>query len=87
MARRNSFDINADILRIAEGGSRVTRLAYGANLNFGVLKKYLSQLVEARLIFLKNGVYTTTSYGQEYLLTYDDLSNLASPDTHPQLAV
>ena len=87
MARRNSFDINADILRIAEGGARVTRLAYGANLNFKVLKKYLNQLIEARLIFLKDGVYMTTNYGEEYLLKYDDLSHLTSPNTYPQLAV
>jgi len=87
MARRNSFDIYADILRLAEGGARVTRLAYGANLNFKILKKYLNKLIEARLIFLKDGVYVTTNYGQEYLLKYNDLFQLTSPDAYPQLAV
>ena len=46
--RRSSIQVIADILRLGEAGK--TEIMYSANMSFFQLKKYLSFLIELRLI-------------------------------------
>ena len=71
--RRSSYDITADILRIARKGARKTRIVYGANLNFKILEEYLAKLEKAGLLSLTEGQIKTTSKGREFL---DQFRNL-----------
>ena len=68
--RRSSFEIVAEILRLARKGARRTRVVYGANLNFKMLDEYLTRLEETGLITLpQNGdqMIRTTEKGKEFL--------------------
>jgi len=75
MKRRNNVDIVADILRVAMGGAKKTWIVYRANLNFKIVKDYLSELIEQGLLAASEGsLYRTTERGREFLRQYDDLS-------------
>ena len=74
--RRNDIDICADILKIARVGAKKTHLVYKANLNFEIVKKYLSRLSENRLISSENGHYITTEEGVKFLDTYQEFANM-----------
>ncbi len=73
--RRNDIDICADILKVARSGAKKTHLVYKANLNFEIVKKYLSRLSENRLIVSENGHYITTEEGMKFLDKYQEFSN------------
>ena len=73
--RRNDIDICADILRIARVGAKKTHLVYKANLNFEIVKKYLSRLSENRLISSENGQYITTEEGVKFLDNYQEFAS------------
>lgn len=83
MARRNSMDICHDILKVAESGARKTRLVYGANLNFNIVKKYLELLLEKGFIELKDEHYFTTDRGHYWMMNYNQLV-LPMRDIRPQ---
>ncbi|MCK5403566.1 transcriptional regulator [Candidatus Bathyarchaeota archaeon] len=74
--RRNDIDICADILKVARVGAKKTHLVYKANLNFEIVKKYLSRLSENRLISSENGHYITTEEGVKFLDTYQEFANM-----------
>lgn len=79
--RRNGKDIEADILRITTGGARKTQIVYRGNLNFKIVKNYLSRLIEQGFIKHekgkgKYGSYHTTPLGHEFLRRYNDLYNI-----------
>ena len=74
--RRNDIDICADILRIARVGAKKTHLVYKANLNFEIVKKYLSRLSENRLISSENGYYITTEEGVKFLDSYQEFTGM-----------
>ena len=76
MARRGKVDIIADILKVAKGGSKRTRVVYETNLNFTIFKEYLDVLVERGLIERFDGQVYTTDRGLEYIRIYDDLYEL-----------
>ena len=42
--KRNNLDICADILRVSRGGAKKTHIVYRANLNFKIVKGYLTRL-------------------------------------------
>jgi predicted transcriptional regulator len=71
--RRNDLDICADILDIARGGAKKTQLVYKANLNFKIIKTYLSRLNNNDLLTLENGCYVTTDRGVSFLQNYREL--------------
>jgi predicted transcriptional regulator len=75
LARRNNLDICADILRVARSGARKTRIVYGANLNFKIVKKYLERLMSNELIRFSDGFYTTTGKGFEFLKNYEEIQS------------
>lgn len=77
--RRSRTEITAEILRIAKGGARKTRIVYGANINFKLLEEYLRRLEKAGLITRENGkinIIRTTEKGIEYLHRYENLESL-----------
>ena len=70
--RRNDFDICADILKISKGGAKKTHIVYQANLNFSIVKKYLSRLITSGFLLDRSdrGEYLTTEQGAEFLEQY-----------------
>jgi len=74
--RRNDIDICADILKVARVGAKKTHLVYKANLNFEIVKKYLSRLSENRLISSENGHYITTEEGMKFLDSYQEFNSM-----------
>lgn len=76
MKRRNEMDIIADVLKVARGGARKTRIVYGANLNFKIVKRYLSGLLERRLLVCRDEIYGTTEAGLVFLERYYDLTSV-----------
>ena len=65
--RRSGFEICADLLRVARGGARKTQLVYRANLNFKVVKRYLSVLLGNGLLEVDPPFYSSTEKGEEFL--------------------
>lgn len=76
LKRRNSTDIIADMLEAAREGALKTQLVYQCNLNFGIIKKYLSYLLENGLLFFDSPRYFATDKAQLYLTRYEALKNL-----------
>ena len=76
--RRNDLDIQADLLGIASGGAKKTRLVYQANLNFRIIKKYLKLLTDKRFIEERDGVYYTTVRGHMFVTQFEELKGLES---------
>ena len=78
--RRSNVEIVAEILRIARKGARKTRIVYGANLNFKMLREYLDKLERAGLIVTQpnEGIIKITERGREYLQYYEGLKNFGT---------
>ncbi len=72
--RRESIDIEADILRVAHGGALKTRIVYQANLNFEIVKGYLDGLIGRKLLERKVSRYFPTDKAGDYLDAYDTIS-------------
>lgn len=73
--RRNDLDICADILQVAKTGAKKTQIVYQANLNFKIVKKYLSRLIDTGMLMTadESSLYTTTNRGIEFLEQYTEL--------------
>jgi len=80
MKRRNEIDICADVLRIAEEGAKKTNIVYGANLNFKIVKRYLSRLMERGLLVSRDDIYSTTEMGLKFLEDYCSLTSMLDGD-------
>jgi len=80
MKRRNEIDIYADVLRIAKDGVLKTRIVYGANLNFKIIKRYLSRLMERDLLVSSDKIYRTTESGLKFLEEYGNLTSMLDGD-------
>jgi len=76
VGRRHKLEIVADILRNAKGGIQKTQLVYITNINFTLLKKYQSILVEKGLIESTNGQICSTEAGIEFLRKYEELMKI-----------
>ncbi|RJS89991.1 transcriptional regulator [Candidatus Bathyarchaeota archaeon] len=70
--RRNNLDIMAEILEIARLGAKKTWIVYKANLNFKIVKEYLSELMEKGLLERDGSLYYTTDRGLEFLEEYEN---------------
>ncbi len=70
--RRNDLDICADILKVSKAGAKKTHIVYKANLNFKIVKKYLSRLIDSGFLMdrSENGVFVTTDRGSDFLEQY-----------------
>lgn len=91
--KRQAIDIEADILRtLKRHGPQtgVTKIVYGANLNFLIVRKYLKRLIESGLIVAEvvskgkapraRTVYSNTEKVPEFLGTYEALTAFISPE-------
>ncbi|MBC8498259.1 transcriptional regulator [Candidatus Bathyarchaeota archaeon] len=69
--RRSSADICADILSVAVNGAKKTHIVYKANLNFRIVKGYISTLVSGGLLTPEEDErYYSTEKGVEFLKRY-----------------
>jgi predicted transcriptional regulator len=75
--RRNNLDICADILQVSQSGAKKTHIVYKANLNFMIVKKYLSNLIEKGFIEKNDKLYFTTNKGINFLESYEEFSSIA----------
>ncbi len=73
--KRNNLDICADILRVSQGGAKKTHLVYKANLNFNIVKKYISGLTESGLLEKSGERFYVTEEGKLFIDRYDKLSS------------
>jgi len=73
--RRSRPDIFNDILKIVVKGARKTRIVYGANLNFKLLREYLDDMKRQGLLTIEDGKIVATEKGKEYLVYYRGLRN------------
>ncbi len=65
---RNRLDIIADILGVARGGARKTRIMYGANLSYTLLTRYLKDVVTMGLVRREDGsIFKLTEKGSAFL--------------------
>ncbi|OHE54187.1 MAG: hypothetical protein A3K61_01920 [Thaumarchaeota archaeon RBG_16_49_8] len=70
---RRQADIVADILRVCCEGDAKTHIMYKAGLSYPLLKKYLSLLMDKRLILQDGDQYRITEMGQNYLEIYGEI--------------
>jgi len=81
--RRSEIDIFAEILYLAnEGGIKKTSMVYQANLNFVIIDRFLSELLERGLIEVKDKLYETTDKGITFLHHYEELEKLGTSGTN-----
>jgi predicted transcriptional regulator len=73
--KRNNLDICADILRVSRGGAKKTHLVYKANLNFNIVKKYITGLTESGLLEKNGERFYVTEEGNLFIDRYDKLSS------------
>ena len=71
--KRNNLDICADILKISRGGARKTHLVYKANLNFKIVKGYLTHLIDNDLLENDGEMFYLTTKGSRFIEQYDSL--------------
>jgi predicted transcriptional regulator len=72
--RRSSLDVTVDILEAAKGSVNKTRIVYGSNLNFEIVKGYLNSLLASGLLELdEGGRYSTTRKGVKFVSEYREL--------------
>ncbi len=73
--RRNDLDICADILQVAKTGAKKTQIVYQANLNFKIVKRYLTRLIDTGMLSTveEKRLYTTTNRGMQFLEQYNEL--------------
>lgn len=77
---RNRFQITQAILEIARDGAGKTRIMYRANLSFKLLEEYLTVLVGAGLLKVKEEerkTYTTSEKGLQFLRDFEALEKYA----------
>uniref|UniRef100_A0A7C3ZQG0 Transcriptional regulator n=1 Tax=Archaeoglobus fulgidus TaxID=2234 RepID=A0A7C3ZQG0_ARCFL len=75
--KRSRFEIFVAILKVASTGANMTKIVYGANINFKMAQFYIEYLLERDFLALtsKNGkkIYTTTDRGREFVKKYSEL--------------
>jgi len=77
--KRNNFEIYADVLKVARSPQRKTHLVYKANLNFGIVNKYINYLVEKGWLRKDDKFYSTTEEGEEFLDAFVKMHVLTVP--------
>lgn len=80
MKIRGKMDIYADVLRVATDGVNKTRIVHRAYLNFTIVKRYLSELIELGLLIPRDGLYRTTEKGLIFLERYNNLASILDSD-------
>jgi predicted transcriptional regulator len=71
--RRSSLDVTVNILEAAQGGANKTRIVYGSNLNFEIVKGYINTLVNNGFLENDGKRYSTTERGIKFVEEYREL--------------
>jgi len=71
--RRSSLDVTVNILEAAQGGANKTRIVYGSNLNFEIVKGYINTLVNNGFLENDGKRYSTTARGVKFVEEYREL--------------
>jgi len=72
---RDRLQIIADILSVVRGGAKKTHVMYQANLSFTLLKRYLTEVLEAGLVRCDDeDGYRLTMRGRSFLDRFDEYS-------------
>jgi predicted transcriptional regulator len=71
--RRSSLDVTVNILEAAQGGANKTRIVYGSNLNFEIVKGYINTLVNNGFLEVDGKRYSTTERGVKFVEEYREL--------------
>jgi predicted transcriptional regulator len=72
---RDRLQIIADILSVVRGGAKKTHVMYQANLSFTLLKRYLTEVLEAGLVSCDDEeFYRLTGRGLKFLDRFDEYS-------------
>ena len=81
--RRGFLRISHDILIQARYGCGLTRIVYGANLNFRIVKGYIKKLKNHGLIKIetpdnpnRNKLFTTTKRGIDFIQGMNNVLNI-----------
>jgi len=75
MGRRHKLDVIFEILSLAQGGVRRTRLVYLTNINFSMLRRYLNVLFRMGLIEDRGRMLVTTPKGVRFVEEYDEFTS------------
>jgi predicted transcriptional regulator len=76
LKRRNNLDVSVDILQACICGTNKTRMVVKSNLNFEIIKEYVSTLIYSGFLAEENGGYITTEKGAKFV---EDYRNLIEP--------
>ena len=70
---RSSLEIIRDMLSVSSKKSRKTKILYDAHLNYQLLEKYLTILLENCLLeIVEDSYYLVTWKGKDFLQKYED---------------
>jgi predicted transcriptional regulator len=71
-------EITCNILNAANGGANKTKIMYNAFLSHGILKEYISFLIEKNLLEYIEGsrIFKTTEKGLNYLKIHNEIDEL-----------
>jgi len=79
MEKRTSLMVASDILTEAEGGAKKTRLVYRCNLNFKLIKIWLTRLVSKDLLEFQEGpprTWKTTPKGYRFISAMEEVKSV-----------
>ncbi len=82
--RRNRIELFYDLLSAIhheaeqDGNVKPTRVQYRSNMSYDKMTRYLIKMENFGLISRKNGGPKITEKGQNYLLEYQEISNMVS---------
>ena len=79
--KRTRYDVFRDIISLTVVPQLKTHIVYKCNLNFNIVKKYISDLIEKgyiRIIHIEGNktLYETTDRGLEYLNMFKKIEEL-----------
>ncbi len=78
--KRSRYEVMVAILEIVINEATITRIVYGANINFKMAQAYIEYLIEKGLItmFSRNGknLYKITDKGTSFLKKFLELRDL-----------
>ena len=80
-SHRTDLEIIFDILEFCSEPRKQTRIMYRNNLNYNVLKNYLSKLSTLGLLCKNAPYYVTTEKGRQFVSHFEELENMLGNTT------
>jgi len=74
--KRESHQIEAEILRICRDGAKKTWIVYKAYINFALVNVYIGELKRRGLLHDVEDLYQTTEEGLEFLREYESFNKI-----------